>query len=57
MTIKDLDPALVWKNFYGLTQIPRPSKHEEKVQKYLYDWGVSHGLETLRDESRSKIFD
>lgn len=55
MTIKDLAPALVWKNFYGLTQIPRPSKHEEKVQKYLYDWGVSHGLETLRDETGNII--
>ena len=29
MTIKELDPQIVWKNFYALTQIPRPSKHEE----------------------------
>lgn len=49
MTIKDLDPQIVWKNFYELTRIPRPSKHEEKVCEYLYDWGKSHGLETLRD--------
>ena len=55
MTIKDLAPSLVWNNFYGLTRIPRPSKHEEKVQKYLYDWGVSHGLETLRDETGNII--
>jgi len=37
MTIKDLDPQIVWKNFYGITRIPRPSKHEEKIAKYLYD--------------------
>lgn len=49
-SIKDLQPAVVWKNFYALTQIPRPSKHEEKVSKYLYEWGKSHGLETIRDE-------
>ena len=29
MSIKNLDPQIVWKNFYALTQIPRPSKHEE----------------------------
>ena len=49
MTIKDLDPQIVWKNFYGITRIPRPSKHEEKIAKYLYDWGVSHGFETIID--------
>ena len=49
MTIKDLDPQLVWKNFYGLTQVPRPSKHEEKITSYLYNWGVSRGFETMVD--------
>ena len=49
MTIKDLDPQLVWKNFYGLTQVPRPSKHEEIITSYLYNWGVSRGFETIVD--------
>lgn len=49
-SIKDLQPAAVWKNFYQITQIPRPSKHEEKMSKYLYDWGISHGFETIRDK-------
>ena len=31
MSIKDLEPKVVWGNFYGLTQVPRPSKHEGKV--------------------------
>ena len=35
MTIKDLQPKVVWNNFYGLTRVPRPSKHEEKVIEYL----------------------
>ncbi len=55
MTIKDLDPKVVWQNFYGLTQIPRPSKHEGKVQEYLYKWGKEHGLETLRDDTGNII--
>lgn len=50
MNISELDPQIVWKNFYALTQIPRPSKHEEKVSEYLYQWGKSHNLETLKDE-------
>jgi len=48
--IKNLDPQIVWKNFYELTQIPRPSKHEGKAVEYMYNWGISHGLETLKDE-------
>ena len=48
--IKNLDPQIVWKNFYALTQIPRPSKHEELAVEYMYNWGKSHGLETIKDE-------
>lgn len=50
MNISELDPKIVWKNFHALTQIPRPSKHEEKVSEYLYGFGRSLGLETVRDE-------
>ena len=55
MTIKDLEPKIVWNNFYGLTQIPRPSKHEEKVIDYLYNWGKSRGIETIKDETGNII--
>ena len=50
MTIKELKPEVVWKNFYELTRIPRPSKREEKVIKYLYEYGQKLGLETVKDE-------
>ena len=30
-TILSLAPQNVWKHFYSLTQIPRPSGHMEKV--------------------------
>ncbi len=55
MIIKDLEPKVVWNNFYGLTQIPRPSKHEGKVIEYLYNWGTSHGFETVKDETGNII--
>ena len=55
MTIRDLNPKIVWENFYGLTQVPRPSKHEEKVIEYLYNWGKSRGIETIKDETGNII--
>jgi dipeptidase D len=49
MSIANLEPARVWKNFYALTQIPRPSKHEGKVVAYMTDFGKRLGLETIVD--------
>ena len=56
MTIKDLQPKAVWENFYGLTRIPRPSKHEAKVQEYLLNWGKEHGVDVSRDDTGNIIF-
>ena len=55
MTIKDLEPKVVWNNFYQITRIPRPSKHEEKIRKYLLDWGKSKGFETFADKTGNVI--
>ena len=55
-SIKDLEPKVVWNNFYSLTQIPRPSKHEQKAQEFLYNWGKEHGIETIRDHTGNIIF-
>jgi len=48
--ILTLKPESLWKNFYELTQIPRPSKKEEKVIAYLKKFGEDLGLETIQDE-------
>ena len=56
MSIKDLEPKVVWSNFYGLTQQPRPSKHEGKVQEYLLKWGKDHGVDVQRDDTGNIIF-
>jgi dipeptidase D len=45
-----LEPQKVWKYFKEILEIPRPSKKEEKIIKYLKDFGKSHGLETLMDD-------
>ena len=55
MTIKDLNPQSVWKNFYSLTQIPRPSKKEGKAVEFMYNFGKGLGLETYKDETGNVI--
>lgn len=48
--ILNLDPKNLWNNFYSLTQIPRPSKKEEKVRDFVVSFGKKNGLETIVDE-------
>lgn len=49
--IRKLAPQLLWKHFYSLTQIPRPSGKIEPVGSFIADFGKSLGLETIRDEA------
>ncbi len=56
MNIRDLEPKGVWTNFDALSQIPRPSKHEEKVEQYLLDWGKAHNVDVRKDETGNIIF-
>jgi len=48
--ILNLEPKSLWKNFYSLTQIPRPSKSEAKAREFVVAFGKSLGLETIVDE-------
>ncbi|MBP3787910.1 MAG: aminoacyl-histidine dipeptidase [Prevotella sp.] len=47
--IKNLNPQCVWKNFYALTQVPRPSGHLEKIQQFLLDFAKQAGVEAFKD--------
>ena len=49
-TILQLAPQNVWKNFYSLTRIPRPSGHVEQVTEFLVNFGKRLGLESFVDE-------
>lgn len=49
MQIKDLKPALIWRYFDEITQVPRPSKKEQKIRAYLIETGKKLGLETKED--------
>lgn len=46
-----LKPELVWKYFYEITRVPRPSKKEEKIIAYLENFARSNGFEYKKDEA------
>jgi dipeptidase D len=48
--ILNLEPKALWKHFYSLTQIPRPSKKEKAVIEFVTKFGKDLGLETIVDE-------
>lgn len=50
MNILDLSPAIVWKYFHEITQVPRPSKKEEKMIAYLEAFATRHNLELKKDQ-------
>lgn len=55
MDITELTPQGIWKNFYALTQVPRPSGHLDKIQDYLLGWAQSHGFESFKDNAGNII--
>lgn len=48
--ILTLEPKALWKIFHDLNQIPRPSKHEDMIEKFAVDFGKNLGLQTSIDE-------
>lgn len=50
MEITELNPKIVWKYFHEITQVPRPSKKEEKIIAYLEKFAKDHGIEYKKDK-------
>jgi dipeptidase D len=48
--LKKLHPEKLWFYFTEILKIPRPSKKEEHIIKYLIDFGKQHKLDTIQDE-------
>lgn len=55
MTKKELKPVCVFDEFAKINQIPRPSKHEEKIIEYLRGVGEELGLPTEVDATGNVI--
>lgn len=48
-------PRSVWQHFYDLTQVPRPSHHEERATAFIADFGRHLGLDTIVDSAGNVI--
>ncbi len=48
--VRNLEPKALWNNFAGLNAVPRPSKKEARVIKFIKSFGENLGLKTLVDE-------
>ncbi len=53
--IRKLAPEAVWNNFADLNAVPRPSKKEERVIKFMVDFGKSLNLETIEDKTGNVV--
>lgn len=50
MDITSLSPQSLWSYFHQITQVPRPSKKEERILAYLVDFAQKHNLPYRQDE-------
>lgn len=50
-SLPSMTPQDVWRNFYDITQVPRPTGHDDRIRGFLVDFGKSLNLETKVDEA------
>ena len=55
MNKSNLSPSCVFDQFKQINQIPRPSKHEEKMVEYLKEFAKKHGLDVKVDAVNNVI--
>ena len=55
MTIRDLEPKLVWELFDDITKVPRPSKKEGKIIEWLVAFAQKHGFDYQTDETGNVV--
>lgn len=54
-SIKELAPQAVWRNFYLLTQVPRPSGHLDAIQQFLLNWAAERHIEAFKDNAENIV--
>lgn len=55
MKVSELEPKEVFSIFHEITQVPRPSKKEEKIGKWLISFAEKHHLAYQMDEAGNVI--
>mgnify|MGYP001813476505 CR=1 FL=1 len=51
--LESLEPKLLWQNFDLIRQIPRPSKHEEKIIAGVKKWAADRNFDVVQDAAGS----
>lgn len=57
MTLQELEPRSIWHYFEQITQVPRPSKKEEKIIAFLRQFAEKHSLPFRQDETGNIIIE
>lgn len=50
-----MEPKAVFEIFSQINKVPRPSKHEEKISKWLCDFAAAHNIDCVTDEAMNVI--
>lgn len=53
--IEGLQPGELWEHFYQISQIPRCSKHEDRIREYVIEVAKRNGLEYKLDETKNVV--
>lgn len=48
--VESLEPALVWRFFAGISDVPHPSKREEKIRKHIKEVAAENKLKVREDQ-------
>ena len=55
MTIRDLEPKLIWEQFDDITKVPRPSKKEGTIIEWLVAFAQKHGFDYQTDATGNVV--
>ena len=50
-----MESKQVFEIFSQICQVPRPSKHEERISQWLQSFAAAHGIECIADEAMNVI--
>ncbi len=54
--IDGLKPEIIWKRFYEISQVPRPSKKEEKILNHLKNLAKELNIKYKEDKVGNLVF-
>ena len=52
MSLSNIEPQIIWKNFSKLNAVPRPSKKEARVIEFIKNFGESLNLNTENQQQQ-----